>query len=125
MDFGLFFSAILGSAGLFGLIQFFVTRHDQKYNRMAEIEKKVDKIGDNQESMNLRMTRMELTNLIKNDPNNIDAVLQVAEDYFITLNGNAYSHALFEKWAKERGVAIGWLPKITKGVKNGKKVKKS
>lgn len=123
MDFGLFFSAILGSAGLFGLIQFFVTRHDHKYDRMADIEKKVDRVGKSQDDMNLRLTRMELTNLIKDDPNNVDAVLQVAEYYFIELDGNAYAHALFEKWAVEHGVAIGWLPKITKGVKNGKKKK--
>ena len=121
MDFGLVISSILGSAGLFGLIQFFITRHDRKYDRMAGIEKKMDRVCMSQDNMNLRLTRMELTNLIQNNPNNIDAILQVAEYYFIELDGNAYAHALFEKWASEHGVAIGWLPKITKGAKNGKK----
>lgn len=121
MDFGLVLSSILGSAGLFGLIQFFITRHDRKYDRMADIEKKMDRVCTSQDNMNLRLTRMELTNLIKDNPNNIDAILQVAEYYFIELDGNAYAHALFEKWASEHGVAIGWLPKITKGAKNGKK----
>lgn len=121
MDFGLVISSILGSAGLFGLIQFFITRHDRKYDRMAGIEKKMDRVCTSQDNMNLRLTRMELTNLIQNNPNNIDAILQVAEYYFIELDGNAYAHALFEKWASEHGVAIGWLPKITKGAKNGKK----
>jgi len=119
MDFGLVLSSILGSAGLFGLIQFFITRHDHKYDRMAGIEKKMDRVCANQDNMNLRLTRMELTNLIQNNPNNIDAILQVAEYYFIELDGNAYAHALFEKWASEHGVAIGWLPKIKKGAKNG------
>lgn len=121
MNFGLVLSSILGSAGLVGLIQFFITRHDRKYDRMADIEKKMDRVCTSQDNMNLRLTRMELTNLIKDNPNNIDAILQVAEYYFIELDGNAYAHALFEKWAIEHGVATGWLPKITKGVKNGKK----
>ena len=124
MDFGLLMPAVLGSAGVFSLIQFLVLRHDRKYDRMIDIERKVDRVSSSQDNMNLRLTRMELTNLVKDDPENVDAILQVAEYYFIELDGNAYAHAMFEKWAVEHGVAIGWLPKLTKGVKNGKKGKK-
>ena len=121
MDVGLFISGILGSAGVFSLIQFFVTRHDTKKEDLSEIKKELIKIKSGQDDTNIRVTRMELVNLIQNDPNNVDAILQVAEYYFIELDGNAYAHAMFEKWAIEHDVAIGWLPKLMKGVKNGKK----
>lgn len=121
MDYGLITTAILSSAGLFSLIQFFVVRHDNKKNNFTSVMKELKEIKDGQKNTDIRITRMELMNLIKEDPDNIDAVLQVAEYYFIELDGNAYAHAIFEKWAIEHGVATGWLPKITKGVKNGKR----
>ena len=121
MDYGLIITAILSSAGLFSLIQFLVVRHDNKKNNFTSVMKELREIKDGQKNTDIRITRMELMNLIKEDPDNIDAVLQVAEYYFIELDGNAYAHTIFEKWAIEHGVATGWLPKITKGVKNGKK----
>lgn len=121
MDYGLITTAILSSAGLFSLIQFLVVRHDNKKNNFTSVMKELKEIKDGQKNTDIRITRMELMNLIKEDPDNIDAVLQVAEYYFIELDGNAYAHAIFEKWAIEHGVATGWLPKITKGVKNGKR----
>lgn len=122
MDFGLFITAILGSAGLYSMVQFFVMRHDRKKEDLVGIKKEINKLRKAQIDTNTRVTRMELLSLIRDDPNNVDAILQVAEYYFIELDGNAYAHAVFEKWAKEHGVATGWLPKITKGVKHGKKI---
>lgn len=122
MDFGLFITTILGSAGLFSMVQFFVMRHDRKKEDLVGIKKEINKLRKAQIDTNMRVTRMELLSLIRDDPNNVDAILQVAEYYFIELDGNAYAHAVFEKWAKEHGVATGWLPKITKGVKHGKKI---
>ena len=122
MDFGLFITTILGSAGLFSMVQFFVMRHDRKKEDLVGIKKEINKLRKAQIDTNTRVTRMELLSLFRDDPNNVDAILQVAEYYFIELDGNAYAHAVFEKWAKEHGVATGWLPKITKGVKHGKKI---
>lgn len=123
MDFGLFFTGILGSAGIFSLIQFFVTRHDRKEDDLKGIKKELDGIKKSLNDTNIRVSRMELLRLIQIDSDNIDAILQVAEYYFIELDGNAYVHAIFEKWAKEHNVGTAWLPKITKGVKYGKKEK--
>lgn len=122
MDLGLLVPAILGSAGVFSLIQFLVSRHDRRSDDFATIKKELTTMKKCYEDTNTRVSRMELMGLIRDDPNNIDAILQVAEYYFIELDGNAYAHAVFEKWAKEHGVATGWLPKITKGVKHGKKI---
>lgn len=121
MNYGLLITTILSSAGVFSLIQFFVVRHDRKKEDLVGIRKEINKLRKAQTDTNIRVTRIELLSLIRDDPNNVDAILQVAEYYFIELDGNAYAHAVFEKWAKEHGVATGWLPKITKGVKHGKK----
>lgn len=87
---------------------------------MAIIKKELKDIKKAQDDTNVRVTRIEITNLIRNDPTNIDAILQVAETYFIEQDGNAYVHSMFEKWAEEHGVGTGWLPKIRKGGNNGR-----
>lgn len=121
MDYGLIITAILGSAGVFGLIQFLISRHDNKKGEFAYIKEELKSLKRSQGDTNIRITRMELIGLMRDDPDNIDAILQVAEYYFIELDGNAYAHAMFENWAVKHGVAIGWLPKLKKGVKYGKK----
>lgn len=123
MDAGLFFSGILSSAGIFSLLQFLISRHDKKKDELVSIKRELGIVKHTLDETILRVTRAELKDLIFSDPENIDGILQVAEYYFIELDGNAYAHAMFMKWAKEHGVETGWLPKITKGVKNGKKAK--
>ena len=118
MEIGIILAAILSSAGLFGLIQFLISRHDSKKNDYNLIKSELANIKKSQNDTNIRVTRMELLSLMRNDPTNIDAILQVAEYYFIELDSNAYAHAIFEKWAVEHGVAIGWLPKLRKGANN-------
>lgn len=120
MDYGIILTTILGSAGLFSLIQFLITRHDKKNDDIKQIKNEITKIKSTQEQTILRVTRMELLSLMDKQPNNIDAILQVAEYYFIELSGNAYAHSLFEKWALEHNVAIGWLPKLRKAQNNEK-----
>jgi len=121
MDYGAFIATILGSAGVFSLIQFLIARHDKKSDDLGDIKDQLAKIREAQRENDVRVTRIELKGLIRDDPDNVDAILQVAETYFIELDGNAYAHAMFEQWATEHNVAIGWLPKLKKGVKNGKK----
>lgn len=124
MDYGSIFAAIIGSAGVFGLIQFLINRHDSKNNEFSFIKKELKALKKSHYDTNARIARIELLGLMRDDPNNIDAILQVAEYYFIELDGNAYAHAMFENWAVKHGVAIGWLPKLKKGVKHGKKSSK-
>lgn len=115
MDYGILTTAILSSAGLFSLIQYLINRHDKKNNDFIQIKNELKSIKSVQDETILRVTRMELLHLLEKQPTNVDAILQVAEYYFIELNGNAYAHSLFEKWAKSHKVAIGWLPKLRKG----------
>lgn len=113
-------ATILGSAGLFSLVQFLITRHDQQKNGLKGVIKELNIIKDRQDDQALRVSRIELTTLIRDDPDNIDAIIQVAEEYFIVLAGNAYAHTMFEKWAIEHNVPYGWLPTLKKGEENGR-----
>lgn len=121
MDYGILITAILSSAGLFSLLQYLITRHDKKNDELVQIKNELKSIKSVQDETILRVTRMELLHLLEKQPSNVDAILQVAEYYFIELEGNAYAHALFEKWAKAHKVAIGWLPKLKKGNYEAKK----
>lgn len=124
MDYGLIITTILSSAGVFGLVQFLINRHDNKKGDMAYIKNELERMNATINETIIRVTRNELKDLIQDYPDNVDAILQVAEYYFIELDGNAYAHSVFEDWAVKHGVAIGWLPKLKKGVKNGKKSSK-
>ena len=124
IDYGLLISTIISSAGVFSLIQFLINRNDSRKKDLECIKDELSRINHTLDETIIRVTRNELKDLIQDDPDNIDAILQVAEYYFIELDGNAYAHAMFENWAVEHGVSIGWLPKLKKGVKNGKKTSK-
>ena len=120
MDYGLLISAIFSSAGVFSLIQFIIKRHDDRKDDLKEIKKELIGIKKVQDETILRVTRGEFKDLMRDDPDNIEAIVQVARYYFIELDGNAYAHAMFEKWAIEHNVPYGWLPKLKKGEKNGR-----
>lgn len=112
MDYGALLTGLFGGGAVFGFIQFWVTRHDAKKSDIRALRNDIATIKRTQNDIQIRQTRMELIGLIRMDPDNVDAILQVAEHYFIELDGNAYAHALFEKWAKAHEVPVGWLPKL-------------
>lgn len=112
MDYVALLIGLFGGGAVFGFIQFWVTRHDAKKSDIRILRQDMGAIKRSQEDMAIRVTRIELFMLIRHDPDNVDAILQVAEHYFIELDGNAYAHALFEKWAKAHDVPVGWLPKL-------------
>lgn len=112
MDYGALITGLFGGGAVFGFIQFWVTRHDAKKSDIKALRNDIAAIKRTQNDIQIRQTRIELIGLIRMDPDNVDAILQVAEHYFIELDGNAYAHALFEKWAKAHDVPVGWLPKL-------------
>ena len=50
--------------------------------------------------------RIQLSMYIKEDTNNIDAILKLAETYFVKLGGDWYMTSEFTKWAKKHDVVI-------------------
>lgn len=113
MDIGVaLISGLLGAGGLISFVQFMISRQDKKNSEMETIKKELQEIRKTQKETIIRVTRGELKDLIRDDPDNIKAIIQVAEYYFKGLDGNAYMHTGFEKWAKEHDQPTGWLPQL-------------
>ena len=113
MDLGVaIISGFLGAGGVIGFIQFLISRHDNKSSELSIIKKELADIRSTQQETIIRVTRGELKDLIKDDPENAEAIMQVAGYYFVDLDGNAYMHTIFEKWAQEHDQPTNWLPQL-------------
>ena len=113
MDLGVaLISGLLGAGGIIGFIQFMISRHDNNKSELSAIKRELNEIKDTQHETIVRVTRGELKDLIRDDSDNVEAIMQVAGYYFVDLDGDAYLHAIFEKWAKEHDQPTNWLPKL-------------
>ena len=109
MDLGVaVLTSILGSAGLFGLVQFLISRHDGREQALAQIKKHLTIIEHKCDRNELATTRLQLFFLIKTQPSNEDAIEATAQRYFVELNGNAEAWAAFHKWATIHKVDTSW-----------------
>ena len=86
--------AVLGS----GLIQFLITRHDN--NKANPIEKKIDKILEEQKKTEKDNLRTQLLVMMNMMPNNHEEIMTLAERYFKELKGDWFYSSLFSKWLK-------------------------
>lgn len=50
--------------------------------------------------------RIQLTSYIKDQPENIDTILKLAETYFVQLKGDWYMTSEFNKWAKAHDIEV-------------------
>ena len=113
MDLGVaIVSGFLGAGGIIGFIQFMISRHDNKEAELISIQRELHKINTTLQETIIRVTRGELKDLIRDDPDNVEAIMQVAGYYFVDLDGDAYMHAIFEKWAKAHDQPTSWLPQL-------------
>lgn len=121
MDAGLaIITSVFGSAGVFGLIQYLISRHDSKNLDLAHIREKLDKIDDKCDRNERATTRLQLIFLIDSQPNNRDTILQTAQRYFIELNGNGEAWAVFNEWAIKNKLDTGWYKALLKREKGSK-----
>ncbi len=90
--------AVLGS----GLIQFLITRHDN--NKANPIEKKIDKILEEQKKTEKDNLRTQLLVMMNMMPNNHEEIMTLAERYFKELKGDWFYSSLFSKWLKDNNV---------------------
>ena len=67
--------------------------------RLATVEATVNDIRQD-------TVRLQLDNLINNDPDNIESVLTVAKVYFIDMKGDWYMTEKFKKWGREHNVDL-------------------
>lgn len=86
--------AVIGSTAVATLVQFFVTRHDNKRN----LSKRLDKL----ERDGLR-TQLLLLILLR--PGETKEILTLGEHYFKDLHGDWYMTSIFNTWVEEAGIA--------------------
>lgn len=101
-------TSAFGSAGLFGLIQFLITRKDRKEEDKCHYTAQLSRIETKVTQNEKAITRLQLIYLIHEQPQNKDTILLTAQRYFIELDGNGEAWAVFDKWAKGRKLDLGW-----------------
>lgn len=103
--------------------------HKSEENSRKELQKHIKESNDLREEIKECMTtnkqqlldirkdtlRIQLSQYIKDQPNNIDTILKLAETYFIQLEGDWYMTSEFSKWAEKNDID----PKIVVAYKNG------
>lgn len=101
-------SSAFGSAGLFGLIQFLIRRKDQKDEDKCQYTAQLSRIEDKVTQNEKAIVRLQLIYLIHEQPQNRDTILLTAQRYFIELDGNGEAWAIFDEWAKQNKLDLGW-----------------
>ena len=66
--------------------------------QVAEIKTEIQNLDKRTEK---QITRLELANLIHNQPHNKAEIEKVAKYYFVKLDGDWYMTGLYSNWAKE------------------------
>lgn len=122
MDLGVAIAgSIFGSAGLFGLIQFLISRHDSRKKDIVHIREKLDTIDAKCDRNEQATTRLQLIFLIETQPENKDSILLTAQRYFIDQNGNGEAWAIFNTWAKEKKLDTGWYKALLEKERKARK----
>lgn len=105
--------ACIGSTGLSSLIQFLVKRKDdRKENKFTAEDRQnilialesIRKTDERLLKLEQSTDRLQLLNLIQNDPKNVDAIITLGNHYFQVLKGNMYMTSLFTDWAKAQKI---------------------
>lgn len=110
--------AAFASTGFFGLIQFFVKRHDDKKGTAKHLTDSIQSLEKKIDRQERDSCRTQLLLLMAIYPDNVDEILKVAEHYFKDLQANWYMTSLFASWCKKRGIEIpAWAAGINKNEK--------
>lgn len=98
--------AIIGAiSGVFGWIQ------SQFVNAIsAQINDFRQEMKASNDSQDLAIMRLELMNLIQNNPNNTVEIEMLGKKYFNPpYNGDSYMSVIYSEWAKARGLDTSFI----------------
>jgi lipopolysaccharide export LptBFGC system permease protein LptF len=82
------------------------TVEEESKNRSEAFNQRFDKILSVVEDTRKDTLRIQLLMLMREENNNIDTILRVAETYFVKLQGDWYMTSEFYRWAKAHDVVI-------------------
>ena len=95
-------SAIMVLAGAASGLCSWISQHfaDAVSNQISDFREEVMASNKRRDQA---ITRLELMNLIQNDPTNVAAIEKMARYYFHTLDGDLYATQKYSDWCREYG----------------------
>ena len=96
----------LASSGFFGLIQFLVTRHDQRKGKVKQLTDSIESLKKKIDRQERDSCRTQLLLLMSDFPENTDEILKIGQHYFQDLKANWYMSTLFAKWCKKHSIDL-------------------
>lgn len=109
MEFQTIIVSILGSAAIFGFIQFLISRNDKKHDRLKEIGDNIETLKKDMKKSEKDAIRTQLLVLIAMYPDEEKEILSVAQHYFIDLKSNWYVTPLFYLWCQKHNINPEWF----------------
>lgn len=75
----------------------------QTQTLQEQIKDLTEKLSTHEKQSDLQLARIELMNLMDNNPQNVVEIEKVARHYFADLKGDWYMTELYSRWAKQYG----------------------
>lgn len=104
--------ALLGSSGLFTVIQLLLNRYFSKKDKIDEVSQSLSALRERTHLSELSDSRTQLLILINHYHDNHYAILNEAENYFCTLKGDSWMVEILTKWAEEENVNIDYIKRV-------------
>ncbi len=104
--------ALLGSSGLFTVIQLLLNRYFSKKDKIDEVSQSLSALKERTHLSELSDSRTQLLILINHYHDNHYAILNEAENYFCTLKGDSWMIEILTKWAEEENVNIDYIKRV-------------
>lgn len=104
--------ALLGSGGLFTVIQLLLNRHFSKKDKIDEVSQSLSALRERTHLSEISDSRTQLLILINHYHDNHYAILNEAENYFCTLKGDSWMIEILTKWAEEENVNIDYIKRV-------------
>lgn len=90
--------AILGSNGLFALMQFLISRMDNQKNDKSSDKKTLDRIEKRLDTQERDSCRTQMLLMLSDYPDQTAEIMKLAHHYFAELGGNWYMTSIFNQW---------------------------
>ena len=74
----------------------------------VDIDTKIQPLATKIDAIEMDTTRIQLIDMIREEPDNEDSILKLAKHYFVDLSGDWYATALFNDWCAERDIHVDW-----------------
>lgn len=104
--------ALLGSSGLFTVIQLLLNRYFSKKDKIDEVSQSLSALRERIHLSELSDSRTQLLILINHYHDNHYVILNEAENYFCTLKGDSWMIEILTKWAEEENVNIDYIKRV-------------